>query len=174
MIKISNLQKHTLISTFCLLAFIASSFLVVTHYVSKYAFNELSIKNADSAILISLMLNQPTVDPVMTELILTVIYDNGGYKRITLTDTNGKVIVDKENAARAAIPYLFMKALPISSIPGKVELTKGWTHTGTLTIISSETESYLMLWDTAVFFLYMTIVLFGILGGVLVTANKKA
>jgi len=173
MIKISNFQKHALVSIFCLLTFIASSFLVVTYHVSEYAFNELSTKNADSAVLIGLMLNQPNMDPAMTELYLTVIYDTGGYKRITLTDVAGNVVMDKENVARAAIPWLFMEAMPISSIPGRAKITKGWTQAGTLTIISSETESYLMLWNTAVFFLYMTIVLFGILAGILITTHKK-
>jgi len=133
----------------------------------SYLQSQLSIKNTDNATSLALSLSQSNPDPVMVELVVSSLFDRGHYERISVTDPNGRMMVQRiAPEADFDAPAWFVRALPIHADPGVAQISSGWKQFGTVTLISHARFAYAALWKSAQQ-MALALILAGLVGGYL-------
>ena len=77
-----------------LLSFIGSLAISITSS-RDYIEQEVRIKNEDNATALALSMSQLDKDVVTLELLTSAQFDTGYYRRITLRDTEGQVLIER-------------------------------------------------------------------------------
>lgn len=171
-----SLIKQLWIAIGCMmvLAF-GGSFLVSTLSAQQVLTQQLQLKNIDNATSLALSMSQLEKDPVTVELLIAAQFDAGHYQRITLTDPNGSIRV--ERTQRAAIntnaPNWFQRWVPIHAEPGEALVQDGWEQYGTLTVQSHSGYAAEALWQSTVRLLQWFVAM-GIFSGLLGTWFLKS
>jgi EAL domain-containing protein (putative c-di-GMP-specific phosphodiesterase class I)/GGDEF domain-containing protein len=123
-------------------AFIVST-LAARHYVEE----QIYVKNVDNATALALSMSQMAKDPVTLELQLSAQFDAGHYRRISLADPRGAVLMERRNEAPAEnVPAWFMRLIPLDAPPGVAQVQDGWQQFATLSVESHTRYAYAELW----------------------------
>jgi predicted signal transduction protein with EAL and GGDEF domain len=143
-------QVQTLIATLILFALVGSV-VVSTWTARSYLQTQLALKNSDNAQSLALTLTQQGGDRGLIELAITSQFDIGHYQSIRLLSPEGVELFARRAAPRLAdVPDWFEQLVPISSIPGRAEVTSGWAAVGHLEVVSQPVFAYADLWRGAV------------------------
>jgi len=125
------------------------SLLAATLSARSYLSEQLSIKNADNVAALALALSQQEPDAVAVELAVSALFDGGHYELIRVTDPFGKPIVERQAPANQyEVPAWFARALPLTSTPGRAQISKGWQQFGTIELVSHGKFAYRSLWKS--------------------------
>ncbi|MCV6587685.1 MAG: EAL domain-containing protein [Marinobacterium sp.] len=136
------------ISTIILLSFIGS-FLLSNLSSRHYFEQQLSNKNADTAITLSQLLSNPQLDTLSRELLLNAQFDTGHYAFIRLHNPDGKLLLERLQAdTTAPFPWL-AQLFPIEPANGIAQISNGWQQIGTLTIASQTQLAYQALYNSS-------------------------
>jgi methyl-accepting chemotaxis protein len=114
---------------------------------SRYLEKQLTLKNADDATRFALTLSQQSLDPILLEVQLTTLLDQGSYEYIEFRDPNGKVVFSRGNLLTEDQTPIWIKDLfPIHSLPGVAKVDSAWNQLGTLSLKSHDGFAYDELW----------------------------
>ena len=139
-------QLWIAIALVTLLSF-GGSLIVSTLAAKDYIEQQINVKNMDNATSLALSLSQIPKDPVTIELHIAAQFDTGHYRRIVLTDPNGKTLIERQNLdAVRHVPGWFVRLAEITPHPGVAQVQDGWHQFGTLTLESQSSYAYLTLW----------------------------
>lgn len=148
-----SLIKQLWIAIGCmmLLAF-GGSFLVSALSAQQVLTQQLQLKNIDNATSLALSMSQLDKDPITIELLVAAQFDAGHYQRITLTDPEGRVMVERaqRSATTAQAPQWFQNWVPIHAEAGEALVQDGWEQYGTLTVLSHSGYAVDALWQSTV------------------------
>ncbi|MDD0814598.1 EAL domain-containing protein [Curvibacter sp. HBC28] len=117
-----------------------------------YLEQQLSSHAQDAATALSVPLAQSLArdDVVLAELNVASFFDRGFFKRIVLTDTKGKVLVERELPAKVAnVPEWFTNAFPLAPPGGEAFVSAGWRQLGRVVVQSQPEHAYQYLWTSA-------------------------
>lgn len=159
-------QVQVLVATLILFALVGS--VVVTTWTARsYLQTQLALKNSDNAQSLALTLTQQGGDRSLIELAITSQFDIGHYQSIRLLTADGGELFARRAAPRLAdVPAWFEQLVPIASIPGRAEVTSGWTAIGHIEVVSQSVFAYAELWRGAVSTTVWMLAL-GLLGGLI-------
>ena len=116
----------------------------------SYVSSQLSIKNTDNANALALALSQQNPEPVMVQLLVASLFDSGHYELVRITDPNGAVMAQREDADKASdAPAWFARLLPLQAQPGVAQISSGWKQFGQVTLMSHSRFAYGALWLSA-------------------------
>jgi len=159
-------QLWLAIITSMLLA-LAGSMLASLLSARGYLESQLSIKNTDNAAALALSLSQGNPDPVMVELAVSSLFDQGHYELIRVADPSGRLLVERvSTVSEWDAPAWFAHALPIKADPGVAQITSGWKQFGTVTLVSHSRFAYGALWKSA-YEMVLALTAAGLVGGYL-------
>ncbi|MDE2416866.1 MAG: EAL domain-containing protein [Burkholderiales bacterium] len=159
-------QLWLAIITSMLLA-LAGSMLASLLSARGYLESQLSIKNTDNAAALALSLSQGNPDPVMVELAVSSLFDQGHYELIRVADPSGRMMVERvSTVSEWDAPAWFAHALPIKAEPGVAQITSGWKQFGTVTLVSHSRFAYGALWKSA-YEMVLALTVAGLVGGYL-------
>jgi len=159
-------QLWLAIITSMLLA-LAGSMLASLLSARGYLESQLSIKNTDNAAALALSLSQGNPDPVMVELAVSSLFDQGHYELIRVVDPGGRLMVERVSSVSDwGAPFWFAHALPIKAEPGIAQISSGWKQFGTVTLVSHSRFAYAALWKSA-YEMVMALTVAGLIGGYL-------
>jgi diguanylate cyclase (GGDEF)-like protein len=142
-------QIWSLLLVTLLLAFFGS-FAVWMMSARGYLETQLSIKNGDNAQSLALTLSQQKGDLMSMELALAAMFDTGYYQRVTLKDTGGRVVFNREaenKVLRDAAPAWFIEWIPVESSPGVAQISDGWRALGSVEVVSHSGFAHNQLWQ---------------------------
>lgn len=135
----------------CVLIALVASVLAALLNARAYLETQLAMKNQDNATTLALALSQSGAGAEAVAPAVTALFDSGHYTLIQVVDARGNALVDKvATPAESGAPAWFVRLLPIRSLPGNAEITRGWQPMGTLTLISDAGFAHRALWDTTV------------------------
>jgi len=138
---------------------------------SRYLEKQLTLKNADDATRFALTLSQQNLDPILLEVQLTTLLDQGSYEYIEFRDPNGKVVFSRGNLlTEDQTPDWIKDLFPIHSLPGVANVDSAWNQLGTLSLKSHDGFAYDELWAggrRTLLALVVAIVIAGVLGTML-------
>lgn len=135
----------------------------------SYLSEQLNAKNTDNATALALALSQQNADPVMVELAVAALFDSGHYELVRVVDPLGKTMVERIAPSNGQfVPEWFVAALPLTTNPGRAQISNGWNQLGTLTVVSTSRYAYQSLWKS-VLQLTLALGLSGVVGGFLGT-----
>lgn len=140
--------------------------------------SQLAIKNADSAAALALSLSQIAVDPITVELAVSALFDTGHYEQIRIVDPFGKILIDRSAPPEAgAFPKWFPRYLPIRTMEGEAQITRGWDQFGTLTLISHRGAAHDALWHGATVLVAALLcagIVLGLIGTLVLRRNRQS
>jgi predicted signal transduction protein with EAL and GGDEF domain len=149
-----------------LLALLGSLF-AATLSARNYLSEQLSNKNADNAAALALSLSQQQPDIVAVELAVSALFDSGHYELIRVTDPFDKILIERQAPANQYdVPAWFARALPLTSTPGRAQITQGWKQFGTIELVSHGKFAYHSLWKS-VWEMIVALAAAGVVGGAL-------
>lgn len=131
------------------IAAFVGSLLVNVYSARGYLEKQLYLKNLDNATALAMSMSQiQEKDPVTIELLLSAQFDTGHYQEISLTDPDGRVMVERKQEAGADLgaPGWFVRLFPIHARPGVAHVGDGWKQYGTVTLASQSKFAYQDLW----------------------------
>ncbi|BCB08605.1 GGDEF domain-containing protein [Vreelandella venusta] len=129
-----------------LLSFIGSLAISITSS-RDYIEQEVRIKNEDNATALALSMSQLDKDVVTLELLISAQFDTGYYRRITLRDTEGQVLIERSaNEYRGDVPAWFRNVIHFDVPIGTATIQDGWRQFGTLELESQHSFAYASLW----------------------------
>ncbi len=108
---------------------------------------QLQLKNSDNAAALALAMSQQHGDRALMELLLTALFDTGGYRQIRFDAADGGVpfVRASEQAAREA-PQWFVRWVAIEPAPGVAQVSDGWRALGSVEVASSVAFAHDELW----------------------------
>jgi diguanylate cyclase (GGDEF)-like protein len=108
---------------------------------------QLTIKNADSANALALVLSQQKGDAPLMALVLASQFDTGYYQRIRLLGADQRPTLTREAAVLPAdAPAWFVSALPIHAAAGVAQVSDGWRAVGAVEVTSHTAFAHDALW----------------------------
>jgi EAL domain-containing protein (putative c-di-GMP-specific phosphodiesterase class I)/GGDEF domain-containing protein len=139
-------QLWLAITTVTSLVFVGT-FIVSTLAARHYLEEEVYVANVNNATAIALSMSQMTKDPVTLELQVTSQFDAGHYRRISLTDPDGKVLTERSNDAPAEdVPAWFVRLVPLNVRPGIAQVQDGWKQFATVSVETHTGYAHAELW----------------------------
>jgi diguanylate cyclase (GGDEF)-like protein len=109
---------------------------------------QLRLKNSDNATALAQVLSQQKGQREMMELVASAQFDTGFYRRIRFTAADGRVVFEREGAARPLhAPDWFVALAPIDSVPGVAQVSDGWRALGAIEVVSQSAFAYDELWQ---------------------------
>lgn len=167
-----SLSKR-LITVMVIMLFLALSGIMYFNIVNvQYSMKEsMRTHSQETAAYLSLIFSKPIEEKNMPEVntIINSLFDSGHYSRIKITDTDGKVIAERQiNEIKIdTVPAWFVKQINIDSPAGTSKIMKGWNIAATLSVVSSPGYAYELLYRNlfrlASFLIAIFIVLFVIM-----------
>lgn len=115
-----------------------------------YLETQLRLKNADNAQSLALNLTQQRGDTMAMDLALSAMFDTGSYQRITLKDSAGRVLANREadpSVTREQAPGWFVELVPVESVPGVAQVSDGWRAVGSVEVVSHSAFAHAQLWQ---------------------------
>ncbi len=146
-----SLSKQLWLAVIILLTLVFGASLVVSSLSARgYLEQQLSIKNADNANMLALLLSQQGDDRAGQEQILANQFGTGFYEIIQLADTAGdEVIRLEDNRGISGAPAWFVRLLPVRGDAGAAAVRTGDRQAGTVTVRSHSGFAYHQLWEGA-------------------------
>lgn len=112
---------------------------------------QLRLKNADNATALAQVLSQQKGQRELMELAAAAQFDTGFYRRIRFTSVDGKVLFEREAAAKPLqAPGWFVALLPIEPVPGQAQVSDGWRALGSIEVVSQSAYAHDELWRGSV------------------------
>ena len=137
-----------------LLVFIATLYMNIQN-TKVFLQDQLNAHAQDTATSLGLSLS-PHIgeenDVAVIETMVNAIFDRGYYQKITLTDADGKVIVNKSQGNTLKdIPPWFIDAFKINPPQAQSEINDAWSIKGNIRVTSNTGLGYQQLWKTALY-----------------------
>ena len=130
-----------------LLAFVASVTVNVSSARNTLQ-TQLRLKNNDNATALAQVLSQQKGQRELMELAAAAQFDTGFYRRIRFTGVDGKVVFERQAAARPLqAPGWFVALLPIELVPGQAQVSDGWRALGSIEVVSQSAFAHDELWQ---------------------------
>lgn len=108
---------------------------------------QLRLKNNDNATALAQVLSQQKGQRELMELAAAAQFDTGFYRRIRFTGVDGKVVFEREAAAKPLeAPAWFVAMLPIELVPGQAQVSDGWRALGSIEVVSQSAYAHDELW----------------------------
>ncbi len=107
----------------------------------------------DTATSLGLSLSQYMADQDMPamESMINAVFDRGYYRIIRLSDTEGRVLVDRQLEVKIEkVPAWFIRLVPLKTPEVTANVMAGWFHAGSVFVSSHPGYAYKTLWETAV------------------------
>ncbi len=154
-------QVGLLIVSALLLAF-AGGMVVTGHSQRELLNQQLTLKNADNAQALALVVSQQGGDAVAIELLMSAQFDTGAYESLRWTKPDGQVAVQrKAPPLPGQAPAWLRNLVQINAAPGVAQLSNGWQSLGQLELRSQQAYGYDALWQglvrSAALFAAMTV-----------------
>ncbi|MEM5550478.1 EAL domain-containing protein [Pseudoalteromonas neustonica] len=114
-----------------------------------YFIEQMSVHANDAATNLGLSISPYTDEEnlVIAETMIAAIFDSGYYHSIRFIDTQGTILIERENPKKAAeIPIWFVTLFELPQVIESSEVNGGWNIAGTLIIQSHPGLSYEKLW----------------------------
>ncbi len=114
---------------------------------------QLSSHAQDTATSLGLSLSTVTDpnDKATMATMINAIFDRGYYLRITLKDTDGKVIYERTNPDKVeGVPQWFIRMVPLAPPSGTSLVQAGWFPIGNLEVVSHPGYAYYELWKNLI------------------------
>ncbi|PLY07108.1 MAG: GGDEF domain-containing protein [Desulfuromonas sp.] len=157
-----------------LLLALSGTFVISTLTARHYLIQQLYLKNQDNVSSLALSISQLDKDPVTLELLVSAQFDSGHYSFIRISDTTGKVLIERSNPpVDYQVPDWFQSLVPISIAPGTSPIQDGWNLFGTLTLQSHSRFAYESLWQQTKNLMFWFLVGLIICGGLGTIILKK-
>ena len=133
----------------------SGSLLISIWSAQTYLSQQLERKNSDIANSFALTLTQLDKDKAMIDLQVAALFDTGYYKSISVSDSLGRVISERNQLnPNIDVPLWFVKFLHIESKPGVSEIGTSWQKYGSVQVVSHNQFAYRSLWNQAVKLLF--------------------
>lgn len=112
-----------------------------------YIEQEVRIKNEDNVTALALSMSQLEKELVTLELLIAAQFDTGYYRRITLRDTDGSVLIERSAEEYSGETPVWFRQLVEFDVPsGTATIQDGWRQFGTLELESQHSFAYASLW----------------------------
>lgn len=134
-----------------LLLALGGSFVISLINAKAYLEEQLQLKNIDNAATLALSITQLEKDPVTLELLISAQLDTGHYQRITLTNPDNEMIIERvfDQKIKPEVPAWFSLLTTLNPAPGVAQIQDGWQQFGTLTVESHSRFAVQSLWKNA-------------------------
>ncbi len=133
-----------------LIAF-AGSLLISIGSAQSYLSQQLERKNIDIANSLALSITQNDKEKNLIDLQVAALFDSGFYQSISVSDSLGRVISQREQEhAESDVPAWFVKLLHVDSKPGIAEIGGSRRHYGAVQVISQNQFAYRILWNQSI------------------------
>ncbi|VAW47734.1 GGDEF and EAL domain proteins [hydrothermal vent metagenome] len=84
------------------------------------------------------------------ETMINAVFDRGYYRNITLINTEGELLYQRENTQKMdEVPDFFIHSIKLSAPKAESLIQSGWIPVGTLTVTSHTGYAYVELWKSA-------------------------
>jgi hypothetical protein len=118
---------------------LAGAFTVSLLTARSYFEQQLQAQAGDGAVSLALSMSQQSKDVATMELLVTALFDGGHYRLIRLTDTRGKVLVERSQPDVAeGVPGWLVSLLPMEARPGQALVSDGWRQMGQVTVVAGD------------------------------------
>lgn len=108
------------------------------------------MRNRDSAAALALALSQQKGDAAAMQAVAAAQFDQGHYRRITLTAPDGRQLIDLQQPATAAqAPAWFAALMPLQAEPGRALVSHGWAELGQLSVQAHTAWAQDALWNAS-------------------------
>lgn len=146
-----SLYKQLWLAVIVLLTVVFGASLVVSSLAARgYLEQQLSIKDAENANMLAMLLSQQGGDRARQEQTLSEQFNTGFYNLIELTDTAEEPVIRLEDEKQiSGAPGWFVKLLPIQVNAGAAGVNVDGEWVGTVTIRSHPGFAYHQLWQGA-------------------------
>lgn len=125
-----------------------TSFYILFNSTKETIREQLYLKNLDNANSLALILTQSEKSASQIELSLSANFDTGHYKRIYLTDNEGKIIQNMEHGSvETKVPEWFRNLLNFNVPAGVSQVNSGWNLFGVIHVESQDSYAIEMMWE---------------------------
>jgi diguanylate cyclase (GGDEF)-like protein len=134
-----------------------------------YLDSQLKTISQDTATSLGLSLSQDFAasDMILIDSKVSLIFDSGYYREVTVAGLDGKVLVQRLATARVPdVPAWFVRLFPIETPRGQALIMSGWQQAGTITVAANPAAAYATLWTGSVksfWWFFATLVLTSVL-----------
>ena len=156
-----RVQIYSLIIGLTIASFVGRLYLNVEN-TRVYFQEQMSSHAQDAATSLGLSISpyMAESDRVIVETMMAAIFDSGYYASMTLSDTQGNVLIERHNPATIeSVPNWFIDLFPLSAPERSSEVNDGWHIAGVLNIKSHAGVSYFQLWQYTLNSLYSSLLL---------------
>ncbi len=111
---------------------------------------QLSSHAQDTATSLAVAINSALrqQDKMLLEATVQAIFDSGYYKRISVLDSNGKLIIEKTlSATNGEVPNWLPKIIKLDTPLRSAFVTSGWQQAGVVQVTSQPAFAYRELWQ---------------------------
>jgi diguanylate cyclase (GGDEF)-like protein len=118
-----------------------------------YLDNQLKTISQDTATSLGLSLSQDFAgsDLILIESKVSLIFDSGYYREVTVAGLDDKALVQRLAPERVPeVPAWFVRLLPIETPRGQALIMSGWQQAGTITVAANPAAAYTTLWTSSV------------------------
>jgi diguanylate cyclase (GGDEF)-like protein len=146
---VTLLRQLSLAMFVLVLAVVAGSLAINVRGTRAYLEAQLASHAQDAATSLGVSLSTAAgaADAAMVAVLADAVFDRGAYRRLAVTDAQGRTLHAREVApAPAQVPGWFAALLPLRARPGEAAIMDGWTQAGTVEIESHAGPAYLELW----------------------------
>lgn len=150
--ELTVFRQLLVLITGLMLILLAGSFVVSVRHTQTFLEQQLHAHAQDTATSLGLSLAEPLArgDRIIAETMVSAIFDRGYYRRILVTDREGRVLVHRQSPLQLGdVPNWFQQRLPLKPPPGYSEVAGGWAPVAQLVVESHPGYGYRDLWHTA-------------------------
>lgn len=147
----------------------AGTFAINVHNTRAYLNSQLRAVSQDTATSLGLTLSPHMAEQemVVVESMIDATFDSGYYRRIVLSDVDGKTLIERiQPAAIDKVPAWFVNFIPLETPQGEALIMAGWQQAGSIRISANPGIAYATLWANSVqsffWFLASSLVVLGL------------
>ena len=159
-----------------LLVFVGTVYINVNSF-RAYVESQLASHSQDTATSLGLSISPYVGDEnsmSTVETMVNAIFDSGYYQSIVLKNTEGTVLLEKQNPPSPEdVPDWFSELFPLNPPVSQTEINSGWNIAGVMTVTAHPGIGYAQLWENAQSTFRFTLLLF-IVGSALLYAVLRA
>lgn len=145
----------------------AGTFTLSIQNTRSYLNNQLRTISQDTATSLGMSLSphMSKKDYVVVERMVSAVSDSGYYRKVIVTDIEGKTIVDKTQQVNLDnVPKWFVNGFSLETPQGEALIMNGWQQAGLVRVLVNPGYAYMALWSSAVqsfwWFLGMSVLTF--------------
>jgi len=136
-----------------LMILLAGTFSLNLSNTKNFLQEQLHSHAQDTATSLGLSLSslQDPNDLSSMETMINAVFDRGYYKNITLKNTEGELLYQRENTETMEdVPEFFIHTIELSAPTAEALVQSGWIPVGTLSVTSHTGYAYIELWNSTV------------------------